>query len=69
MTDTTAQDLGVRVVVRHRLAGGGATDVLGHLVSWSDGTLVIASRQGEVPVAEDTLLAIKRIPEPPSRRS
>lgn len=65
MTDATPADLGVRVVVRHALPEGGATDVLGYLVSWVDGVIVLETRRGPVQVAEAAVQAVKRIPEPP----
>jgi hypothetical protein len=68
VTDATPADIGVRVVVRHRLPEGGVTDVLGHLRAWADGELVIESRTGDVRVAEATVLAVKQIPPAPQRR-
>lgn len=68
MTDVSAADVGARVVVRHALPAGGATDVLGELVAWADGVLTIASRTGEVQVEQSALLAVKRIPPAPPRR-
>ena len=68
-------DAGARVVVRRRRpdAAPGEPplgDVLGDLVSWADGVLVVRTRSGElVEVAEDAVVAAKRVPPPPARRS
>lgn len=66
MTDATPADLGVRVVVRHALPEGGASDVLGYLRAWENGVIVLETRRGEVGVDEARVLAVKRIPEPPA---
>ncbi len=68
VVDVGPGDLGARVVLRARLPGGGATDVLGHLAAWSGGEVVVRTRTGEVRVAEAALLAAKRVPEAPPRR-
>ena len=61
--------VGARVVLRHRLPGGGLTDVLGHVQRWSDGTVAVRTRAGTVVVvAEADLVAAKPVPEPPARR-
>ena len=68
-------DVGARVVVRRRLphpAPGEPPlgDVLGELVSWDGGTLVVRTRDGvDVPVSEHLVLAAKRVPPPPARRA
>ncbi|WP_129667150.1 GNAT family N-acetyltransferase [Phytoactinopolyspora endophytica] len=68
------QLVGRRVVLRHRLHGAeqAATDVLGILMSWTDGTLTLRrSRQPEgepVMVAEADVIAIKAIPARPVTR-
>lgn len=60
---------GVRVVVRHRVAEGGLTDVLGVLLSWADGELVVERRDGtRARLAEGDVVAAKRVPPPPERR-
>ncbi len=60
-------DVGSRVVVRSRTAGG-ATDVLGELVAWGD-TVVVRDRSGvEHVVDRADVLAAKRVPPPPARR-
>lgn len=61
-------DVGARVVLRHRLTGGGLTDVLGHVERWSGGIVQVRTRTGTVVVAETDLVAAKRVPEPPPRR-
>lgn len=70
----TPDDVGARVVLRRRLPDPPPGtpplgDVLGELVSWSDGKLVVRTRSGEsVTVAEASLLAAKRVPPAPVRR-
>lgn len=61
-------DVGRRVVVRRRLADGSATDVLGELLRWDAGTLVVRDRHGaDVEVDEGDILAAKTVPPPPER--
>lgn len=61
-------DVGSRVVVRHRLAGGMATDVLGTLLSCEAAYLVIGRAGGEqVRIAAESVLAAKRVPPGPAR--
>ena len=64
----TAADVGSRVSVRSRLAGGPTearmTDTVGRLLRWSDGVLAIERRDGSVAdVLEADLLAGKVLPE------
>ncbi len=68
--DTTAgpADVGRRVVLRRRLAGGALGDVLGHVERWAGGTVAVRTRSGLVEVAEADLVAAKVVPEPPARR-
>ena len=62
-------DVGQRVVVRHALPGGGASDVIGELVRWDGGCVRVRRCDGEVvEVAESAVLAAKRVPPPPPRR-
>ena len=62
-------DVGGRVVVRHALREGGHSDLLGELVAWSGGVVRLVDRHGtEHEVAEDDVVAAKRIPPPPARR-
>ena len=67
--DVGPGDAGARVTVRRRLAAGGLGDVLGELLSWTDGELSVRRSSGEVViVAEGDVVAAKRIPPPPVRR-
>ena len=64
----TAADVGSRVSVRRRLAGGATeasmTDTVGRLLRWSEGILAIERRDGSVEeVPEADLLAGKVLPE------
>ena len=62
-------DVGARVVLRRRLPDGRLTDVLGHVLAWSDGVVRVRTRDGGVvALAEGDLVAAKRVPEPPARR-
>ncbi len=67
-------DVGERVSVRSRIpAGPGeptATDTIGYLRSWEDGVLTIERRDGQlVTLQEEDLIAGRRVPPPPQRRS
>jgi N-acetylglutamate synthase len=66
-------DVGRRVVLRHALADGRATDVLGELMAWDDpsGFARVATRHGEVAVPLENILLGKPVPPPPdqARRS
>jgi hypothetical protein len=70
----TPDDVGSRVVVRRRRrdAAPGEPplgDVLGDLVAWTRGELVVRVRSGEhVTVEEHAVVAAKRVPPPPVRR-
>lgn len=67
--DVGPGDSGVRVTIRRRLPEGGLGDVLGQLLSWADGVLVVERRDGtEVTIAEQDVVAAKRIPPAPERR-
>jgi hypothetical protein len=56
-------------MLRRRLADGGLGDLLGELVSWDDGLVRVVDRHGtEHAVAEDDVVAAKRIPPPPMTR-
>ncbi len=66
----TPADVGRRVVLRRRLTDGreGLGDVVGDLLSWTDGELVVRVRDGrEICVTEDTVVAGKLVPPAPSR--
>lgn len=59
----TPADVGRRVVVRHSLPDGRATDVMGELEAWSATALAVRRRDRTViDVALDTVLAGKVIP-------
>jgi ribosomal protein S18 acetylase RimI-like enzyme len=75
-------DVGARVMVRHLLPAGGATDVLGILEAWggAEGSAGSATHQGSVPhasvrrsdgqvvtVAVSDIIGGHRIPAPPQR--
>lgn len=64
----TATDVGQRVVVRHLIGDGRATDVLGELVEITDDHLVVRDRAGsQHVVAVAVVVAAKVIPPPPER--
>ena len=65
MNEWTAWPVGVRVVVRRRLADGRYSDVLGDLLATDDAGVRVLTRAGEVhvPAAE---IAIGKI-VPPAR--
>jgi len=68
----SAADVGSRVALRRVLDDGreGLGDVLGELLSWSAGTLVVRTADGaEVGVEERHLLAGRLIPPRPVRRT
>ncbi|MCA1824869.1 MAG: hypothetical protein LC640_11550 [Frankia sp.] len=57
--------------IRRKLTDGrtGLGDVVGELVSWSAGIVTVRRRNGAlVEVAEDTMLAGKRVPPQPRTR-
>lgn len=63
-------DVGHRVVVRRRLPGGQSGDLLGELIRWDDTTVVVRDRNGRSHEIDRTaVLAAKRIPPPPVRRT
>ncbi|MEW5542604.1 GNAT family N-acetyltransferase [Streptomyces cyaneofuscatus] len=69
----TPADVGKRVSVRRRSAGGGAgvefTDTVGVLTSWDDGVVAITPKSGEsVHIVESALVAGKVVPAAPARR-
>ncbi|MDN5724995.1 MAG: hypothetical protein L0G99_03540 [Propionibacteriales bacterium] len=64
-----ATDVGRRVVVRHRLTDGRATDVLGDLISFDPTHLVVRDRHGTNHRIEQLLIiAAKPVPPAPPRR-
>ena len=66
----TPDDVGERVSVRRVIdrAGGEVGDVLGHLLSYDDGVLVVDGRDGPTAIAEEDVLASRIVPPPPSPR-
>lgn len=67
--DVGPGDAGVRVTIRRRLPEGGLGDVLGQLLSWAEGELVVERRDGtKVTISEQDVVAAKRIPPAPERR-
>lgn len=66
----TPDDVGSRVSVRRVLdrAAGSVGDVLGELLSYDDGTLVVDGRDGPTTIAEHDVLASRVVPPAPPRR-
>lgn len=69
----TPADVGKRVSVRRRSAGGGSgaefTDTVGVLTSWDGGVVAITRKSGEsVRILESSLVAGKVVPAAPARR-
>ena len=63
----TPADVGRRVTVRHRLGASTLTDVVGRLVAWEGGVLLVERRDGTVTaVAEADVVAAKVVPDPPT---
>jgi hypothetical protein len=60
----------VRVSLRRALPDGRMTDLLGELLSWGAGSVRVQTRDGAVhEVAEDDVVAVRRVPPPPERRA
>ncbi|MDQ0030322.1 putative acetyltransferase [Arthrobacter bambusae] len=59
---------GTRVVVRYRVESG-FTDALGYLLSVTEGTCTIRTRQSDVEIPLALVVAAKEVPPPPLRRS
>jgi ribosome maturation factor RimP len=65
----TSDDVGGRVVIRHRRADDQVTDVLGTLEAADDDSFTVRTSSGEtVSVPRDRALAAKTIPPSPARR-
>ncbi|MGQ0466363.1 MAG: GNAT family N-acetyltransferase [Sporichthyaceae bacterium] len=63
----TPEDVGARVSVRRMLPEGGMADAVGVLLRWSEGVLAVQRRDGTVvEIAQDTLVAGKRVPPRPA---
>ncbi|HJW01610.1 MAG TPA: hypothetical protein VJ617_21160 [Arthrobacter sp.] len=58
---------GTRVVVRYRIEGG-FTDALGHLVGSGDGACTVRTRQADVVIPLEQVVAAKEVPPAPQRR-
>jgi hypothetical protein len=58
---------GTRLVVRYRIEGG-LTDALGHLVACDAGACTIRTRQADVVIPLDLVVAAKEVPPAPERR-
>lgn len=58
---------GTRVVVRYRIEEG-LTDALGHLVACDAGTCIIRTRQADVVIPLERVVAAKEVPPAPPRR-
>lgn len=68
MIDLTRTPAGTRVVVRHLLDDGRATDALGW-VHASDAThVVVATKRGLQTIAIVNVIAAKEVPPPPAPR-
>lgn len=67
--DVGPGDKGMRISLRRRLPDGRYGDVLGVLLSWSDGLVRVERASGEiVEIAAADVVATKRVPPPPVRR-
>ena len=55
------------MVVRYRIEGG-LTDALGHLVSCDAGACTVRTRQSDVVIPLDLVVAAKQVPPAPERR-
>ncbi|HWS58975.1 MAG TPA: hypothetical protein VN257_10575 [Actinotalea sp.] len=64
----TLWPVGVRVVVRRRLAEGGYSDVLGELLATDDEGVQVRTRHGDVRVAAAEIAVGKIVPPAPERR-
>jgi len=60
--------VGTRVVVRHLLDDGRATDALGYLRSRSEDHVVVETRRGLERVPLAAVIAAKPVPPPPEPR-
>ncbi|MFG6444683.1 hypothetical protein ACFXP7_05215 [Microbacterium sp. P06] len=59
---------GTRVVVRHLLSTGQATDALGELVSADGEFVVVDGKRGVERIAVADIIAAKAVPPPPAPR-
>jgi hypothetical protein len=63
-----AATAGMRVVIRHRLDDGSATDALGWLHVADTEHVVVATHRGLETVALSRVVAAKEVPPPPAPR-
>jgi hypothetical protein len=56
------------VVVRYRIDGGGLTDALGHLVRTDGAGCTVRTRQADVVIPLQLVVAAKEVPPAPQRR-
>ena len=59
---------GTRVVVRHQLDDGQATDALGWFVRADNTHCAVATRRGLETIAFERVIAAKEVPPPPEPR-
>ena len=59
---------GTRVVVRHQLDDGQATDALGWFLRSDDTHCAVATRRGLETIAFERVIAAKEVPPPPEPR-
>lgn len=59
---------GMRVVIRHRLPDGLATDALGYLHTSNDTHCVVATKRGLETIELAAVIAAKEVPPPPAPR-
>ncbi len=60
-------EIGMRVVVRYRLADGRATDALGMLLEATPTHLVVDGKRGVETIPVDDVIAAKQVPPAPTR--
>lgn len=59
---------GTRVVVRHQLANGQATDAVGWFLRADDTHCAVATKRGLETIAFSAVIAAKEVPPPPEPR-
>ena len=64
-----AAPLGTRIVVRHLLDDGRATDALGYLRERDAESVVVETKRGRESVLLATVIAAKAVPPPPAPRT
>lgn len=69
MAAWTQWPVGVRVVVRRRLAGGGYGDVLGDLLETTADGVLVRTRRGDVRVSAEEIAVGKIVPPARPRRA